>query len=737
MAGNIVKIMLEDTHPPVWRRIVLPEKINFQDLHRIIQVAFEWTDSHLHDFSFPNEYFRIVSSDDDWGDGELETEVLVDEYLPMYNWIRYTYDFGDDWRHKIIFEKKDPSYQDRYATIIKAKGNGFYEDSGGVWENDFERPEFFIESANELLAQMTFPKRRTKGKAKQRQRENHMMAKLERLMKEKEDLLKSLMELNKQNKEMELEKTIEEQNAPRTPSKMSKKMEKWCEFCVQEVNSYEQIQLPFVIDTEKSEKGSGSAIQGGRRIYKTENQVSMQKLLQQLDTQEMQDYCKYLQIFSLGPKPVRKKYVEAIMECLQSHPEYVLWILEADAFRRLEVLWRSNAGLVECQVEPQEIQYAMAVGILQCECKGKAGDKYAEITFAEEADTIFQALPKMVRKREYRRLEKMEEQVLPLLMRYGVMDFEELYIQYQRVWGEEVKQEELNRFVYWHMHFGGMMETYEHMFTGKSYVGMPDVNACSVLKIWDQYTEKLPYREFDREELLEFRAGINAVYGEWQAYGDFMLAIAGLEEDQVSDWMQDAYVAVINGADIALQIDNVMEIWKPKTVQEYCELWYVLMGVLMETGLPGLKGHSRMEYEDLLHTSSEEFLPVAYPEKTTDQITARTHLYEMPSELQAQMYRLVTEISSQSVIQMKKLLKQYGGKNKEMLELLQELEEDHLFEEEYERMEFPFDIRQDNIIQFPTEYSETYRRSEPKIGRNDPCPCGSGKKYKHCCGKNK
>lgn len=24
---------------------------------------------------------------------------------------------------------------------------------------------------------------------------------------------------------------------------------------------------------------------------------------------------------------------------------------------------------------------------------------------------------------------------------------------------------------------------------------------------------------------------------------------------------------------------------------------------------------------------------------------------------------------------------------------------------------------------------------EKKVGRNDPCPCGSGKKYKHCCGK--
>lgn len=26
-----------------------------------------------------------------------------------------------------------------------------------------------------------------------------------------------------------------------------------------------------------------------------------------------------------------------------------------------------------------------------------------------------------------------------------------------------------------------------------------------------------------------------------------------------------------------------------------------------------------------------------------------------------------------------------------------------------------------------------YVRETPKIGRNEPCPCGSGKKYKHCC----
>src|SRR5262249_23556291 len=34
----------------------------------------------------------------------------------------------------------------------------------------------------------------------------------------------------------------------------------------------------------------------------------------------------------------------------------------------------------------------------------------------------------------------------------------------------------------------------------------------------------------------------------------------------------------------------------------------------------------------------------------------------------------------------------------------------------------------------PAEKQQTVRRAEPKVGRNDPCPCGSGKKYKKCHG---
>jgi SWIM/SEC-C metal-binding protein len=43
----------------------------------------------------------------------------------------------------------------------------------------------------------------------------------------------------------------------------------------------------------------------------------------------------------------------------------------------------------------------------------------------------------------------------------------------------------------------------------------------------------------------------------------------------------------------------------------------------------------------------------------------------------------------------------------------------------------PEDITDLEILLNPTET----RRVEKKTGRNEPCPCGSGKKYKKCCGR--
>lgn len=48
----------------------------------------------------------------------------------------------------------------------------------------------------------------------------------------------------------------------------------------------------------------------------------------------------------------------------------------------------------------------------------------------------------------------------------------------------------------------------------------------------------------------------------------------------------------------------------------------------------------------------------------------------------------------------------------------------------------PVEEKRPNMITNSPEARTQQRSSKPAVGRNDPCPCGSGKKYKNCCGRN-
>ena len=41
----------------------------------------------------------------------------------------------------------------------------------------------------------------------------------------------------------------------------------------------------------------------------------------------------------------------------------------------------------------------------------------------------------------------------------------------------------------------------------------------------------------------------------------------------------------------------------------------------------------------------------------------------------------------------------------------------------------------DRVVKLPVKALKEEKVTFEKVGRNDPCPCGSGKKYKDCCGK--
>ncbi|MBK1643699.1 hypothetical protein CKO25_03285 [Thiocapsa imhoffii] len=136
-SGNIyqLKIVLQDSKPPIWRRLLVDSAITLQTLHQILQIAMGWQDVHLHQFAAGHAYYG--QPDPEWDVEELvdEARVRLDEVLTQQqSTMRYEYDFGDGWRHKITLEHIVPHDPQRLLPIcLKGKGACPPEDVGGVW----------------------------------------------------------------------------------------------------------------------------------------------------------------------------------------------------------------------------------------------------------------------------------------------------------------------------------------------------------------------------------------------------------------------------------------------------------------------------------------------------------------------------------------------------------------------------------------------------------------------------
>jgi len=102
-----LKITLLGIAPPIWRRIQVPGSIKLSQLHRVVQIAMGWTDSHLHQFERDGTY---------WGNPEHyeddDLQVFDERRVKLHQLLGaegvslvYTYDFGDNWQHEVLLEK--------------------------------------------------------------------------------------------------------------------------------------------------------------------------------------------------------------------------------------------------------------------------------------------------------------------------------------------------------------------------------------------------------------------------------------------------------------------------------------------------------------------------------------------------------------------------------------------------------------------------------------------------------
>lgn len=155
--GYQLKITIKNSHPPIWRRVVVPEHITFDDLDDIIEAVFGWEHDHLFCFYFKqcSTYLEGSPMHEPGGD----TDECIDEWIVEGETFLYTYDFGDDWEHMVKVEKVI-EYDSRSPKVLKYKGPNMIEDCGGIWEFDEirdEADEFDMEAVNAMLASWDFP----------------------------------------------------------------------------------------------------------------------------------------------------------------------------------------------------------------------------------------------------------------------------------------------------------------------------------------------------------------------------------------------------------------------------------------------------------------------------------------------------------------------------------------------------------------------------------------------------
>lgn len=164
-----VRVKLIGTSPPVWRRLQVDSRMSFANFHHVLQAAFEWDNDHLHEFRVTRSGGKanqniVIDMDDEGFDLPLfaasfiekfdeNVERLEDWFLEEKDRVVYTYDFGADWEHEIVLEKRLPAEPGaRYPRCVKAKGEapGEY----GFEPEDEERetsPDKMTEVVNDLL----------------------------------------------------------------------------------------------------------------------------------------------------------------------------------------------------------------------------------------------------------------------------------------------------------------------------------------------------------------------------------------------------------------------------------------------------------------------------------------------------------------------------------------------------------------------------------------------------------
>jgi hypothetical protein len=126
-----VHVWIRGIHPMLWRRFLVRSDSTLADLHVVLQIAFDWTDFHLHRFRIRKKDYAVPRL------GGLACHdarkiKLADLHFRINERFLYDYDFCDLWQHQVRIEKRLEIEASRsYPVCVGGQWAGPPEDSGG------------------------------------------------------------------------------------------------------------------------------------------------------------------------------------------------------------------------------------------------------------------------------------------------------------------------------------------------------------------------------------------------------------------------------------------------------------------------------------------------------------------------------------------------------------------------------------------------------------------------------
>ena len=125
-----LRVVLRDIEPTIWRRVRVPADAPLGVVHEVLQVAFGWTDSHLHDFEIGAIRFGMADIEDEIFCVDEDGAPLGAVALQGSTFV-YRYDFGDDWKHEVTVERVMSGEDDTIITCTGGERACPPEDCGG------------------------------------------------------------------------------------------------------------------------------------------------------------------------------------------------------------------------------------------------------------------------------------------------------------------------------------------------------------------------------------------------------------------------------------------------------------------------------------------------------------------------------------------------------------------------------------------------------------------------------